>query len=99
MSEYEENGFVIRRELLARDLIEELNERFSQVAEGRVAPADNMQGVRNVEVAKGLVTPEHPALGMSKMNFIQNDAVMRRYSACQPLLDQVEERFMATSSP
>jgi phytanoyl-CoA hydroxylase len=89
--EYFQNGYIIRRGLVPADLIAGLNQRFAEVAEGRVAPAPNMQVVRNVEIAKGLVTPESKAHGISKMNFIQADPVLRGYSNYAPLLDQVEE--------
>lgn len=89
--EYFENGYVVRRGLLPQDLVAELNQRFADLAEGAVEPAENMQVVRNVEVAKGLVTPKTRAHGISKMNFIQADPVLRKYSNYGPLLDQVEE--------
>ena len=89
--EYFENGYIVRRGLVPPDLIAELNQRFADVAERVIDPASNMQVVRNVEVAKGLVTPKTNAHGISKMNFIQADPVLRKYSAYSPLLDQVEE--------
>lgn len=89
--EYFEQGFLVRRGLVPLDLVEGLNGRFHAVADGDLPPADNMQVVRNVEIAKGLVTPKTKAHGISKMNFIQADPVLRRYSAYEPLLDQVEE--------
>ena len=78
--EYSEQGYLVRRGLVPPDLVAELNQRFADVAEGQVAPAPNMQVVRNVEIAKGLVTPETKAHGISKMNFIQADPVLRQYS-------------------
>ena len=39
-----------------------------------------MQVVRNVEVAKGLVTPRTKSHGISKLNFIQADPVLRKFS-------------------
>jgi phytanoyl-CoA hydroxylase len=89
--EYFEQGYIVRRGLLPPDLIALLNRRFHEVADGEVDPAQNMQVVRNVEVAKGLVTPRTKAHGISKMNFIQADPVLRQYSSFGPLLDQVEE--------
>ena len=89
--EYFENGYVVRRGLLPADLIAELNQRFADVADGVCEPAENMQVVRNVEVAKGLVTPKTKAHGISKMNFVQADPVLRKYSAFAPLLNQVEQ--------
>jgi phytanoyl-CoA hydroxylase len=89
--EYFENGYIVRRGLIPEKLIAELNERFADVAGGVIEPAPNMQIVRNVEVAKGLVTPKTRAHGISKMNFIQADPVMRAYSDYGPLLDQAEE--------
>ena len=89
--EYFGNGYIIRRGLLPATLIAELKQRFADVAEGEVSPAENMQVVRNVEIAKGLVTPKTKEHGISKMNFIQADPVLRQYSDYGPLLDQVEE--------
>ncbi len=89
--EYFENGFIVRRGLVPADLIDDLNQRFLDVADGSEPPVPNMQVVRNVEIAKGLVIPETKAHGISKMNFIQSDPVLKRYSECEPLLDQVEE--------
>jgi hypothetical protein len=90
-NEYFENGYVVHRGLLPADLIAELNQRFADVADGVCEPAENMQVVRNVEVAKGLVTPKTKAHGISKMNFVQADPVLRKYSAFAPLLNQVEQ--------
>jgi phytanoyl-CoA hydroxylase len=87
---YLQDGYLVRRGLVPPDLIEALNARFEDVAEGRVAPARNMQVVRNVQVAKGLVTPATKAAGISKMNFVLRDPVMRRFSECAAVLDQVE---------
>jgi phytanoyl-CoA hydroxylase len=89
--EYFENGYIVRRGLVPAKLVAELNQRFADVAEGIVEPASNMQVVRNVEIAKGLVTPRTRAHGISKMNFIQADPVLCQYSNHRPLLDQVEE--------
>jgi len=87
---YFDQGYIVRRGLVPADLIAELNQRFADVAEGVVEPAPNMQVVRNVEIAKGLVIPKTEAHGISKMNFIQADPVLRKYSDYGPLLDQVE---------
>ena len=87
---YLEEGYAIRRGLVPRDLIEELNERFDCVAAGEVE-APNMQVVRNVEIAKGLVEPASAAHGISKVNFFHADPVFRRYTQCPALLDAVEE--------
>jgi len=88
---YFENGYIVRRGLVPADLVADLNQRFADLAQGVVAPAHNMQLVRNIEVAKGLVTPTTRAHGISKMNFIQADPVLRKYSCYGPLLDQVED--------
>jgi phytanoyl-CoA hydroxylase len=89
--DYRENGYCVRRGLVPADLIEELNDRFDQIAECEIEPAHNFQVVRNVEIAKGLVTPATKAHGISKMNFFHHDEVFSRYSYFAPLLDQVEE--------
>ncbi|MEE3330143.1 MAG: phytanoyl-CoA dioxygenase family protein [Myxococcota bacterium] len=89
--DYEQNGYVIRRGLVPVDLIEALNERFDDVADGRVAPAANLQVARNVQIAKGLVEPTTPAHGIAKLNFVQGDEVFQRYSTQEPLLDEVEK--------
>jgi phytanoyl-CoA hydroxylase len=89
--EYFENGYIVRRGLVDRELIAQLNQRFADVADRKIEAAPNMQVVRNVEIAKGLVEPKSAAHGISKMNFIQADPVFRSYSDYGPLLDQVEE--------
>lgn len=89
--EYFENGYIVCRGLVPPDLIAELNQRFADVADEREPPAANMQVVHNVEVAKGLFKPKTRAHGISKMNFIQADPVLRKYSDYGPLLDVVEE--------
>jgi phytanoyl-CoA hydroxylase len=88
--EYFAQGYTVARGLLPLDLIEELNRRFEDLAERRAAPSRNMQVVRNVQVAKGLVRPATPAAGISKVNFIQRDPVLRRFSEFRGLLDRVE---------
>ncbi len=87
---YLTNGYAIRRGLVPGDMIGDLNQRFADIVAGTVAPAFNMQVARNVEVAKGLVTPRTPAHGIAKVNFVHNDPVMARYTFHEPLLNQVE---------
>ena len=89
--EYRERGYLVRRGLVPQELIDELNQRFFDVADGKVDAAPGMQVARNVEVAKGLVTPETPALGISKMNFVMSDDVMKRFAEQPSLLDQVQD--------
>jgi phytanoyl-CoA hydroxylase len=89
-NDFENNGFLVRRGLVPLDLVADLNARFQALADGSVPPAPNMQVVRNVQVAKGLVEPESPAFGISKINFVHNDRVLTRYTNYAPLLDQVE---------
>lgn len=92
MSEnYEENGYMVRRGLVAPDLIEALNERFDEVVDGRIEPAPNLQVARNVQIAKGLVEPATPAHGIAKLNFVQADPVFARFSVQEPLLDEVQK--------
>ena len=90
LEDYKDAGFRVVRGLVPPDLIEALNDRFEDLAERRVEPTHNMQIVRNVQVAKGLVEPRTPAHGISKVNFVQADPVMRQFSLCDPLLDEVE---------
>ncbi len=59
-ADYWQDGYLIRRKLVPGEMIDTLNQRFAEIADGTVAPAPNMQIARNVEVAKGLVTPAPP---------------------------------------
>ena len=78
---YAEDGYLVRRGLVPADLIAELNEHFAGIAEGSVELAHNMQVVRNIEVAKGLVEPRTKAHGISKVNFFMSDPVFSRYAS------------------
>ena len=90
-SDYWRDGYFVRRKLVPEKLIDALNQRFADIADGAIEPAPNMQVARNVEIAKGLVTPRTPAHGIAKVNFIHGDPVMSRYTHYQPLVDQVAE--------
>ncbi len=88
-TDYWRDGYFVRRKLVPEEMIKGFNQRFSDIADATIAPAPNMQIARNVEVAKGLVTPRTPAHGVAKVNFLNGDQVMSQYAYYEPLVDQV----------
>ena len=90
-TDYWRDGYVIRRQLVPKEMIDTLNQRFAGIADGAVAQAPNMQIARNVEVAKGFVTPRTPAHGIAKVNFVNGDPVLSRYAHYEPIIDEVQK--------
>lgn len=90
-TDYWRDGYVVRRRLVPEEMINTLNQRFADIADGTVAQAPNMQIARNVEVAKGFVTPRTPAHGIAKVNFVNGDPVLSRFAHYEPIIDEVQE--------
>jgi len=88
---YAEQGYVVRRGLFSAEEVEVWNQRFLDIAEGRVEPAEDMLVMRDVMVAKGAVEPGSPAAAVAKIQDYQNDPVLYDGYAKSPrLLDLVE---------
>ena len=90
-TDYWRDGYLVQRQLVPQEMIDDLNQRFADIADSTIAQAPNMQIARNVEVAKGFVTPRTPAHGIAKVNFVNGDPVMSRYAHYEPIIDQVAE--------
>src|SRR5690606_4761532 len=84
------DGFVVARGLFAPDEIAPWLERTRALASGHATPSANMQLVRDVMVAKKQVVPPTPEHAICKINFFENDPVLRSYATHPRLLDCVE---------
>lgn len=86
---YWRDGFVLARTLFSSTDLAPWLERTRDLAAGRVPPSPNMQLVRDVMVAKGKVSPRTPEHAICKINFFENDPVLRGYATHPRLLDGV----------
>jgi phytanoyl-CoA hydroxylase len=73
---YEEQGFLIVRNLFGPEEIERWNQRFLAIVEGDVEPAEDMLVMRDVMVVKGAVEPESKRHAIAKVQDFHNDAVL-----------------------
>jgi phytanoyl-CoA hydroxylase len=87
---YRRDGFVLARGLFDAGDLAPWRERTRDLAAGRATPSPNMQLVRDVMVAKGAFDPPTPEHAICKINFFENDPVLRGYATHPRLLDAVE---------
>lgn len=87
---YWRDGFVVARGLFSPEDVAAWLQRTRDLASGRVPPSPSMQLVRDVMVAKGEVAPATPEHAICKINFFENDPVLRGYATHPRLLDEVE---------
>jgi len=73
---YDEQGFVLVRGFFDKDELEPWHQRFVDIVEGRVEPAENMLVMRDVMVVKGAVEPDTPQEAIAKIQDFHHDAVL-----------------------
>ena len=88
---YDENGYLVIRSFFERKDLEPWTERFIAICDGRVPAAEDMLVMRDVMVAKGVVTPTSKLAAIAKIQDFHNDPVLFGGYAKHPkLLDWVE---------
>ncbi len=88
---YDEQGFVLVRGFFDKDELEPWHQRFVDIVEGRVEPAENMLVMRDVMVVKGAVEPDTPQEAIAKIQDFHHDPVLfEGYCKNDRLLSWVE---------
>ena len=88
---YDEQGFVLVRGFFDKDELEPWRQRFVDIVEGRVEPAENMLVMRDVMVVKGAVAPDTPQEAIAKIQDFHHDPVLfEGYARNAKLLAWVE---------
>lgn len=88
---YAEQGYVLIRGLFSEAEMKPWKERFLQVVNGELEPAEGMLVMRDVMVAKGAVTPGSREEAIAKIQDFQNDPVLfDGYVRNEKLLDLVQ---------
>lgn len=90
--QYEDEGYIVVKNILTPDQIERYKRRASEIAHGQLPPGGEKMVVRDVRVAKGEYKPADPELGIWKL--LQpdwHDDVFRDYPENKNLLDVVEQ--------
>ena len=76
---YWKHGYVVAREVYDEASLSRWLDRFLDLLEGRVAPAEHMLVMRDVMVAKGAVTPGTRAEAIAKVQDFDGDEVLYSY--------------------
>lgn len=91
---YDQNGYLVLREFFPENDLKPWLERCLAIAEGRVAPSDDMLVMRDVMVAKGAVVPASKAAAVAKIQDYHADPVLYEGYAKHPRLLDVVEGFV-----
>ncbi len=89
-SHYEAHGFVVRPAFFDEAALAAWRERFAAIVEGRVEPAPQMTVMRDVMVARGVVSPRSAAAAIQKLQDFHEDPELWSYPMHPALLDAVE---------
>jgi phytanoyl-CoA hydroxylase len=89
---YWTHGFVLLRGVLSPEQVQRYTARAREFALGKVPPGGQKMVVKDVRVAKGLVTPDDPEKGIWKyLNPDRYDPLFAAYAGQAALLDVVED--------
>lgn len=90
--QFENEGYVIVRNVLSADEVERFKVRAREYALGQLPPGGEKMIVHDVRVAKGLLKPTDPERGIWKyLNPDRFDPLFREYPTYPGLLDVVED--------
>ena len=87
---YWKDGFVVVPGLVPEDALQRWTLRLADIVEGRVEPAEGMLVMRDVMVAKGVVSPGSEMEAIAKIQDYENDPVLDSYTTWPGVLDCVE---------
>jgi len=90
LDSYWKNGFVVVPGLIPQPDISPWIERLSDIAEGRVEPAEGMLVMKDIMVAKGAVSPGSRMEAIAKIQDYEQDPVLDSYTTHTGILDCVE---------
>ena len=85
------HGYVVVRELIDPGTLKTLAERLHGVIRGSVPTAKGMLVMRDVMIAKGIVSAERPEEEVAKIQDFRNDPVFYGYVQDDRILDIVEQ--------
>lgn len=89
--QYEEQGFVVVRDVLSQEDVEKYRARAREFSQGKVPPGAEKMVIQDVRVAKGLVQVDDPEHGIWKyVNPDKHDELFAAYPSQKGLLDVVE---------
>ena len=80
LDSYWEQGYVLLPGLIDPDSLARLEERFLELAGGRRQAPDGLVVMRDVMVAKGVVTPTDPVEAVNKILSFENDPLLFGYA-------------------
>ena len=80
LDSYWEQGYVLLPGLIDPDSIGRFEERFLELASGRLPPPSGLVVMRDVMVAKGVVAPSDPVEGVNKILSFENDPLLFGYA-------------------
>ncbi len=86
---YRDQGYVLLPGLIDPDRLARLEERFLDLASGRVAPSEGLVIMRDVMVARGVVAPTDPVNGVNKVLSFENDPLLFGYALDDRILGPV----------
>jgi phytanoyl-CoA hydroxylase len=87
---YWKDGFVVVPGLVPAHALARWIERLTDIVEGRVEPAAGMLVMRDVMVAKGIVSPGSRMEAIAKIQDYEKDPILDSYTTWPALLDCVE---------
>lgn len=90
--EYLDNGFIVLRNVLSAQDVEKYKTRASEFAHGGMPPGSEKMMIKDVRVAKGLINPKDPEMGLWKfVNPDKYDPLFAAYPSQPGLLDPIED--------
>ena len=88
---YERDGYLLCRELIDRDTLVRLEDRFLALVSGEVAAHENTIIMRDVAFASGRAEPKSPLHAVNKLMSFEDDEVLWPFARDPRLLDVVHE--------
>jgi phytanoyl-CoA hydroxylase len=89
-SEYFEQGYLVLPGLIEAAALQDYNQRFIDLVEGRVPLATGMKIMQDVMVVKGAVQPQTPLHGVNKMLCLEEDEVLFGFARHRELVSAVQ---------
>lgn len=76
LAAYRDHGYLVVREFFRDEEVAAWVERFLAIVEQRIQPAEGMLVMRDVMVARGVVSPRSPGAAIAKIQDFHNDPVL-----------------------
>ena len=91
IAHYQENGFILLRQLFDQSTLNSFNNRFLDYASGEREPTKNMSIMKDVMVAKNEIVAESPVHAINKLFHFENDPILGNYTQHPELLRAVSQ--------